>query len=87
VTSIVADEKDPNTIYVGLVNDREWGGVFYSHDGGQHWLQKSAGLGGKDVFSLKQASNGSLIAGTNKGVYLLERNASEWHPINVVVDE
>jgi photosystem II stability/assembly factor-like uncharacterized protein len=87
VTSIVADEKDPNTIYVGLVNDREWGGVFYSQDGGQHWLQKSAGLGGKDVFSLKQASNGALIAGTNKGVYLLERNASEWHPINTIVDE
>jgi photosystem II stability/assembly factor-like uncharacterized protein len=87
VTAIVADEKDPNTMYVGVVNDREFGGVFYSHDGGQHWLQKSAGLGGKDVFSLKQASNGMLVAGTNKGVYVLESNGREWHPINNVIVE
>jgi len=87
VTSIVADQKDPNTLYVGVVNDREWGGVFYSRDGGQHWMQKAAGLGGKDVFTLKQASNGALIAGTNHGAYLLEHNGSEWHPINNVVVE
>lgn len=87
VTSMVADEKDPNTIYVGVVNDREWGGVFYSHDGGQHWLQKSAGLGGKDVFSLQQANNGALIAGTNQGVYVLERNSSAWRPMNTIVEE
>jgi len=87
VTAIVADEKDPNTVYVGVVNDREFGGVFYSHDGGQHWLQKSAGLGGKDVFSLKQANNGALVAGTNNGVYVLEHNATEWRPINNVIEE
>jgi photosystem II stability/assembly factor-like uncharacterized protein len=87
VTSIVADQKDPNTVYVGLVNDREFGGVFFSRDNGQHWLQKSAGLGGKDVFTLKQASSGALVAGTNHGIYLLERNGSEWHPINTVVVE
>ena len=87
VTAIVADEKDPNTMYVGVVNDREFGGVFYSHDGGQHWMQKSAGLGGKDVFSLKLASNGALVAGTNKGVYMLAANGSEWHPINEVIEE
>ncbi len=87
VTSIVADQKDANTIYVGLVNDREFGGVFFSRDGGQHWQQKSAGLGGKDVFTLKQAGSGALVAGTNHGTYLLERNGSEWHPINNVVVE
>ncbi len=87
VTSIVADQKDPNTIYVGVVNDREFGGVFVSHDGGNHWLQKSSGLGGKDVFTLKQASSGALVAGTNHGNYLLERNGSEWHAINTVVVE
>ena len=87
VTAIVADQKDPNTIYVGVVNDREFGGVFFSRDNGQHWMQKSSGLGGKDVFTLKQASNGALLAGTNHGTYLLERNGSEWHPINNVVME
>jgi photosystem II stability/assembly factor-like uncharacterized protein len=87
VTAIVADQKDPNTVYVGLVNDREFGGVFFSRDNGQHWQQKSAGLGGKDVFTLKQANSGALVAGTNHGSYLLERTGTEWHAINNVVVE
>lgn len=85
VSSILADAKDPSVIYAGVVNDRD--GVFYSQDGGQHWLSKSAGLGGRDVFSVKQASNGALIAGTNRGIFMLDRNGSEWRPINNVVEE
>jgi photosystem II stability/assembly factor-like uncharacterized protein len=87
VSSILVDQKDADTIYAGVVNDREWGGVFMSKDGGQHWSQKSAGLGGRDVFSLKQASNGALIAGTNRGVFVLEHNGNEWHPINNILVE
>jgi photosystem II stability/assembly factor-like uncharacterized protein len=87
VSSILADNKDVNTLYVGVVNDREYGGVFYSHDAGQHWLQKAAGLGGKDVFALKQAPSGMLVAGTNHGMYALERNVTAWRPMNVVVVE
>jgi photosystem II stability/assembly factor-like uncharacterized protein len=87
VSAILADNKDASTLYVGVVNDREYGGLFYSHDAGQHWSQKAAGLGGKDVFALKQAPSGMLVAGTNHGMYSLERNASEWHPMNVVVVE
>jgi photosystem II stability/assembly factor-like uncharacterized protein len=87
VSAILADNRDAGTLYVGVVNDREYGGLFYSHDAGQHWLQKAAGLGGKDVFALKQAPNGMLVAGTNHGVYALERNANEWRPMNVVLIE
>ncbi len=87
VSALLADNKDAGTLYVGVVNDREYGGVFYSHDAGQHWLQKAAGLGGKDVFALKQASTGMLVAGTNHGVYFLDRNGSEWRSMNVVVIE
>jgi photosystem II stability/assembly factor-like uncharacterized protein len=87
VSAILADSKDANTLYVAVVNDREYGGVFYSNDAGQHWLQKAAGLGGKDVFALKQAANGTLVAGTNHGIYSLERNANSWRPMNVVVVE
>jgi photosystem II stability/assembly factor-like uncharacterized protein len=36
VTSIIADKNDADTIFVGVVNDRELGGVFVSHDAGQH---------------------------------------------------
>ncbi len=87
VTSILVDNNDPNLIYVGVVNDREWGGMFLSRDGGQHWQQKSGGLGGRDVFTLQQASNGALIAGTNRGIFLLEPNASGWRPINTIINE
>jgi photosystem II stability/assembly factor-like uncharacterized protein len=87
VSAILADNKDANSLYVGVVNDREYGGVFHSRDAGQHWSQKAAGLGGKDVFALKQAASGVLVAGTNHGVYSLERNSSEWHPMNAVVIE
>jgi photosystem II stability/assembly factor-like uncharacterized protein len=87
VSAILADNKDANTLYVGVVNDREYGGVFYSHDAGQHWQQKAAGLGGKDVFALKQSATGMLVAGTNHGVYFLERNGAEWHSMNVVATE
>jgi photosystem II stability/assembly factor-like uncharacterized protein len=86
VTSILADKSDSNTFYVGVVNDREMGGVFVSHDAGQHWLQKSKGLDGRDVFTLKQASNGELVAGTNRGMFILAHNATEWSPINNVIN-
>ncbi len=87
VSSILPDQNDPSSMLVGVVNDREWGGVFSTHDGGQSWQQKSAGLGGRDVFALQQTPTGALIAGTNKGMFLLERNASQWRPINNIVTE
>ena len=87
VSAILADNHDAGTIYVGVVNDKEEGGVFVSRDGGQHWLQKSAGLGGRDVFTLDQAANGALIAGTNRGIFVLEHNSSEWRPSNSIINE
>jgi photosystem II stability/assembly factor-like uncharacterized protein len=84
VSSILADSKEPNTLYIGIVNDREFGGVFTSHDGGQSWQQKSSGLDGRDVFTLKQASNGTIVAGTNRGVFELAEGGAFWHPINNV---
>jgi photosystem II stability/assembly factor-like uncharacterized protein len=87
VSAIMADTKEPNTLYIGLVNDREFGGVFFTRDGGQNWLQKSSGLDGRDVFTLKQSHNGTLVAGTNKGLFELVSGSSSWHPINNVVLE
>ena len=87
VTAILADKNDSKTFFVGVVNDRELGGVFVSHDAGQHWQQKSKGLDGRDVFALRQASNGDMVAGTNRGMFLLARNSSEWSPINNIVNK
>ncbi len=72
ITSYVADVIRPATIYVGVVNDKAWGGVFVSDNGGLSWSQKSAGLNGQDVFSLGQASDGTVIAGTGHGLYRLQ---------------
>lgn len=85
VTAVMAEKTNPNTIFVGLVNDREFGGVFVSHDGGVHWQQKNAGLDGRDVFTLQQADNGVVLAGTNRGMFKLE--GSEWRPMNAIVVE
>jgi photosystem II stability/assembly factor-like uncharacterized protein len=87
VSALLADNQNASTFYVGVVNDREYGGVFYSHDNGQHWSQKSAGLGGRDVFALKQSANGTLVAGTNKGMFYLAQNSTEWKPMNQVAVE
>ena len=87
VNAILVGANDPNALYVGVVNDREFGGVFYSHDGGQNWEQRSAGLEGRDVFTLKQSSNGTLIAGTNRGLFQLAHGGTAWHPLNNIVLE
>ncbi|HXY09117.1 MAG TPA: transcriptional regulator [Terriglobales bacterium] len=87
VTTILADKNEPGTILVGVANDREWGGVFSIRVGAQQWQQKSTGLGGRDVFALKQAANGALIAGTNRGIFILDRNGSAWRPVNNVRGE
>jgi photosystem II stability/assembly factor-like uncharacterized protein len=72
IVAYVQDVEHPATIYVGVVNDKEWGGVFVSHNGGLTWGQISAGLKGSDVFSLGQASDGTIIAGTAHGLYRLQ---------------
>jgi len=87
VSALLADRRNPATLYVGVVNDREYGGVFYSQDDGRHWMQKAAGLDGRDVFALKQTATGTLIAGTNKGIFYLEPHANEWRPMNAVATE
>lgn len=72
VASYVADARSPSTVYVSVLNDKDWGGVFESKDGSLSWVQQSTGLGGRDVFSLGQATDGTLVAGTNHGIYRLK---------------
>jgi photosystem II stability/assembly factor-like uncharacterized protein len=72
ITAYVGDVARPATVYVGVVNDKTLGGVFVSENGGLSWIQKSAGLNGSDIFSLGQASNGTVLAGTGHGLYRLQ---------------
>ncbi len=72
VASYVADSRSPSTVYISVLNDKGWGGVFESKDGSLSWVQQSTGLGGRDVFSLGQASDGTVIAGSNHGIFRLK---------------
>jgi ligand-binding sensor domain-containing protein len=69
VVAYAADQRDPTQLYVGVVNDKEVGGVFASSDGGVKWRQTSSGLGGRDVYSLTMTPDDTLLAGTSHGVF------------------
>ena len=85
VTAYIGDNQHPTTIYVGVINDKTSGGVFVSNNGGLNWAQTSAGLDGHDVFSLGQASDGTVLAGTRHGIYRLQ--GSVWSRVDDVFDE
>src|SRR6185437_15239274 len=82
--ALLADANHPGTMYAGVVNDKIYGGVFVTKDGGQTWTQQSEGLGGRDVFSLAQASDGVILAGTNRGIF--RWRSGRWEPDNHVVN-
>src|SRR5512140_115013 len=78
VTSLVVDRANPRLVYAGLVNDKEFGGIFVSQDAGQHWNQLSKGLGNEDVFTLGQDRKRQLFAGTNRGRRRLSDKTKIW---------
>lgn len=71
ISSYAADARRPASLFIGVLNDKEWGGVFTSDNGGLNWIQQSTGLGGRDVFSLVQAADGTMLAGTSHGIFRL----------------
>ena len=81
VVSVIADHTASSVLYAGLINDKEFGGVFVSRDGGQAWRQISDGLEGRDVFVLRQTDDGALVSGTNRGIFKLAPGSNRWHSI------
>ena len=84
VTALLPDAKHPETIYAGVVNDKIYGGVFVTEDGGKTWTQRSSGLDGRDVFSLAQGDDGTVIAGTSHGIFRWD--GSTWQQDGTVVN-
>lgn len=82
--ALLVDRNDSAVLYAGVLNDKEFGGVFVSRDGGQTWKQNSDGLDGRDVFVLRQGADNSLIAGTDHGIFTLKPNGSRWAPRNAL---
>jgi photosystem II stability/assembly factor-like uncharacterized protein len=83
VGGVAVDSKNPNRIYVGVVNDKDLGGFFFSEDSGTSWKQSNRGLDDRDILSLQQAEDGVIFAGTNHGVFMLSSVESEWKPAEV----
>ncbi len=72
VAAVLVDREHPEVLYAGVVNDKKYGGVFRSSDGGAHWDQLGSGLDGRDVFALAETKDGRVVAGTSHGVFVLE---------------
>jgi len=81
ITGVVAGRNDPSDLYAGVLNDKEFGGVFHAHDG--VWTQMSAGLGGLGVFDLELSRRGQLVAATNRGFFLFDTGGRRWQPSRI----
>lgn len=71
VEALLVDRRDPEQMYAGVVNDKVYGGVFVSSDGGASWTRIGHGLEDLDVFALAQAKDGTVLAGTSHGIFAL----------------
>jgi photosystem II stability/assembly factor-like uncharacterized protein len=75
VAALLADRASPAHLFAGVVNDKSYGGVFVSGNGGASWEHIGQGLEGRDVFALAQAPDGTIVAGTNHGIFALDAGA------------
>ena len=71
IAALLVDRNDSRRLYAGVVNDKQFGGVFRSSDAGAHWEQLASGLDGRDVFALAETKDGDLVAGTSHGILIL----------------
>jgi len=71
IEALVVERDNPDHILAGVVNDKTYGGVFETNDGGGSWSQIADGLDGRDVFTLAEAGTGEILAGTSHGIFVL----------------
>jgi photosystem II stability/assembly factor-like uncharacterized protein len=81
---LLVDNRDPQRLFAGVVNDKAYGSVFVSGGSGMQWKQVADGLDGRDVFALAQSPQGTVLAGTNSGIFALDPGAVAWQPRNLI---
>jgi photosystem II stability/assembly factor-like uncharacterized protein len=91
VDALLVDHADPTRMYAGVVNDKAYGGAFVTTNGGAAWQQIGQGLEGRDVFALAQAQDGTVLAGTSRGIFALVQNLAagvtpHWEPRNKIAN-
>lgn len=73
ITALLAAD---GTLWAGVINDKEFGGVFRLD--GKLWQQRSEGLEGNDVLDLIARPGGGLLAATPHGIYALLPATTRW---------
>jgi len=91
VDALLVDHADPARMYAGVVNDKTYGGAFFTINGGVVWQHIGEGLEGRDVFALAQAQDGTVVAGTSRGIFALTQNLAagvspHWEPRNRIAN-
>jgi photosystem II stability/assembly factor-like uncharacterized protein len=98
VSALLVDRKNPERLYAGVVNDKQFGGAFASSDQGKTWEQIANGLDGRDVYALSQTADGTVWAGTGHGIFILDPPGNEdpaaspanstltWEPRNLIAN-
>ncbi len=95
VEALLVDRGNSSRLYAGVVNDKEYGGAFVSNNGGAGWDHIGEGLDGLDVYALGQAPDGTIVAGTSRGIYALQAASSGdgksgppsgWQPRNTIAN-
>lgn len=89
VDALLVDRGNPARVFAGVVNDKTYGGVFVSTNGGADWSQIDSGLDGRDVYALAQEPDGTVVAGTSGGIFALTDHPApgdpqQWVPKNIV---
>jgi photosystem II stability/assembly factor-like uncharacterized protein len=91
VDALLVDRGNPARLFAGVVNDKNYGGVFVSAHGGADWDQIGEGLEGRDVYALAQAQDGTIVAGTSRGVFALVEDSTtgakpHWQARNTIAN-
>jgi len=86
VEALLVDHDNAARIFAGVVNDKAYGSVFVTENGGARWKQIADGLEGRDVFALAEAQDGTILAGTNSGIFALDAGATAWQARNAVAN-
>ena len=90
VQALYVDSGNPQHMVAGVINDKTYGGAFRTVDGGLHWQQLADGLEGRDVYSLAETREGTLVAGTTRGLFVLQEKQGAaspvWEPRNTIAN-
>ncbi len=86
VEALLVDRENPARMYAGVVNDKSYGSAFVSTNGGLRWEHIGDGLDGRDIFSLAEAQDGTIVAGTNHGIFAWDEGTATWIARNIIAN-